>query len=88
MVTGLLDDLPKAFAVTPPTGKTFYMVIFRDAKENLAVLGNRGGDWESAPQLLPDLAMPEQRWGDYDISQVEVHDVPQIPKEVFWDEHG
>lgn len=81
MATGssLLDNLPKGFRLRPPTGKEFFVFIFETEDNGVGIISNRNGEWETATELLPDLAQPEQKWGDWDIEPV---DITELPKDV------
>lgn len=73
----ILDDLPRGFKLTPPSGKSFLVAIFRK-NGNLVVQSKESGEWKDASNLLADLMMPEQRLGEWDIEPVD--SVPNPPE--------
>lgn len=67
-MTGVVE---LAYRVTSPEGVSFTAKIV-DRDGSAAVISDRGGDWATEPVLtVADLIMPEQKFIEWDIVEVD-----------------
>ena len=67
-------SVERIFKLTPPDGASFYAaVVGKDG--TLSVASNRDGKWADEAKIgVADLAMPEQRLGDWDVEEIGKND--------------
>ncbi len=67
-------SVERIFKLTPPDGDPFYAaVIGKDGA--LSVASNRAGKWADEAKIgVADLAMPEQRLGEWDVEEIPADD--------------